>query len=357
MNFLWPGFLFLLGLIPIITGIYIWMMRRRRRYAVRFSSLSLVREALPKYSRVRRHLPFVLFLLTMASLITAASRPVTTVDIPSARTTIILAIDVSLSMCSTDIAPNRLRVAKDAALSFIDQQDDNIPIGVVAFAGFAAVVQPPTTDQEAIRRAVENLSPARRTAIGSAILKSIDAISENDHTIAPSRPGASSEATPTPVPEGQFAPAIIVLLTDGASNTGTLPIDAAQQAVDRGLRVFTIGFGTANGGGSSLNCRSDTADSNIPQMEEGQGNSQSFGGGWGYRRGIDEETLQAVASMTSGEYYSAESSNELVKVFEELPVSYVFKQEEREVTVAFTALAALLAALAVGLSLMWHTLP
>lgn len=356
MNFLWPGFLFLLGLIPIITGIYIWRQRHRRRYAVRFSSLSLVREALPKYSRVRRHLPFVLFLLTMASLVTAASRPVTTVDVPSARTTIILAIDVSLSMCSTDIAPNRLRVAKDAALSFIEQQEENIPIGIVAFAGFAAVVQPPTTDQEAIRQAIENLSPARRTAIGSAILKSIDAIAENDQTIAPSKTRSTGEAAPTPVPEGHFAPAIIVLLTDGASNTGTLPVDAAQQAVDRGLRVFTIGFGTANGGGSSLNCRSDTVEGNTPQMEEGQSSGQTFGG-WGFRRGIDEETLQAVASMTSGEYYSAESANELVKVFEKLPVSYVFKQEEREVSVAFTALAALLALLAVSLSLMWHSLP
>lgn len=356
MKFLWPGFLLLLGLIPLITGIYFWMLRRRRRFAVRFSSLTLVREALPKNSFVRRHLPFVLFLLALSSLTLAVSRPVKSVEVPMAHTTIILAIDVSRSMCFTDILPSRLKVAKDAALSFIDRQDNHIPIGIVAFAGFAAIVQSPTTDQEVLQESIDKLSPARRTAIGSGILKSLDAISEVDPSVAPSLTGASAASTPAPLPKGTYAPAIIILLTDGASNTGPEPTEAAQQAADRGVRVYTIGFGTASGSSSMSGCSQGSEQNNFPQINEGQ-SGQTFGGGFGFRRGIDEVTLKKVADMTGGQYYSAESAHELDKVFQELPISYVFRKEETEIGFAFTALAALLASLAIGLSLFWHSLP
>ena len=151
MGLLWPKFLLLLGLIPLLVAAYLWILRRRRRYAVRFSSLALVREALPRSSRLRRHLPFALFLLAMASLIVALGRPVSTVSVPIGRANIILAIDVSRSMCSTDIQPNRLEAAKDAALSFIRRQTSSTQICIVAFAGFAALVQPPTTDQEMLQ--------------------------------------------------------------------------------------------------------------------------------------------------------------------------------------------------------------
>src|SRR3989337_538661 len=144
MALLWPGFLALLGLIPLIVAIYIWMLRRRRRFAVRYSSLALVREALPQQSRLRRYLPFALFLLALASLVIALGRPVAIVSVPAGQTTIILAIDVSRSMCSTDIQPNRLEAAKAAALSFIQSQRPGTQIGVIAFAGFAEMIQPPT---------------------------------------------------------------------------------------------------------------------------------------------------------------------------------------------------------------------
>src|SRR5262249_3942950 len=152
MDMLWPGFLILLVLIPILIAVYIWMMRRRR-FAVRYSSLALVRAALPRYSRIRRHLPVALFLAALASLIVALGRPVAVVAVPTDQTTIILAIDVSRSMCSTDVQPNRILAAEAAALSFIQRQQSQTLIGIVAFSGFAEVVQPPTTDQAALTAA------------------------------------------------------------------------------------------------------------------------------------------------------------------------------------------------------------
>ncbi len=175
------------------------------------------------------------------------SRPVAIVSVPTDQTTIILAMDVSRSMCSTDIQPNRLEAAEAAALSFIQRQESSTQIGIVAFAGFAELVQPPTTDPEVLQAAIESLMTGRRTAIGSGILASLDAIAEIDSNVAPTGSGASSGASPTPVPRGAYAPDIIVLLTDGVSNSGPHPLDAAQQAADRGVRVYTIGFGTANG--------------------------------------------------------------------------------------------------------------
>ncbi len=349
MSWLWPGFLLLLGVLPLLVAAYVWALRRRRRFAVRYSSLSLVREALPR-ARWRRHLPFALFLLALAGLVVALGRPVAVVSVPTNQTTIILAIDVSRSMCSTDIRPNRLAVAKAAAQSFIERQKPGTQIGVVAFAGYAELVQPPTTDPELLHDAVDSLITGARTAIGSGILKSIDAIAEIDKNVAPSVSPGSRGVKPTPVPKGAYAPDIIVLLTDGASNAGPLPLDAAQQAADRGVRVYTIGFGTP-AGSEMPNC--------APQLQGGEpfgGGSQGFGGGR-FRRGIDEVTLKRIAALTDGEYYSAESAGELVDVFNKLPTSLITRHETTEISVAFAALGALLAALAIALSLLWHPLP
>jgi Ca-activated chloride channel family protein len=352
MDLLWPGFLLLLGLIPLIVAIYIWMLRRRRRFAVRYSSLALVREALPQQSRLRRHLPFAMFLLALASLVIALGRPVAVVNVPIGQTTVILAMDVSWSMCSTDIQPNRLQAAKAAALSFIRRQKSSTQIGIVAFAGFAELIQASTTDQEMLQDAVESLTTGRRTAIGSAILKSLDAIAEIDKSVAPSVTGTSSGVEPTPVPKGAYAPDIIVLLTDGASNAGPWPLDAAQQAADRGVRVYTIGFGTEEGG--IMNCGQPFQGGLFGGDRQFGGNPQ-FGGR--FRRGIDEDTLKQIADMTGGTYYSAESADELQHVFQNLPTYLRTRQETTEVSVAFTAIGALLAALAILLALIWHPLP
>jgi Ca-activated chloride channel family protein len=351
MDLLWPGFLLLLALIPMLIAIYIWIQRRRQRFSVRFSSLALVREALPKQSRWKRHLPFALFLMALAFLVIALSRPVAIVTVPTGKTTIILAMDVSRSMCSNDIQPNRLKAAEAAALSFIRNQKSNTQIGVVAFASFGELVQPPTTDQELLEAAVQSLTTGRRTAIGSAILESLDAIAEIDPSVAPSLRNSSSGSSPTPVPKGAYAPAIIVLLTDGASNTGVWPLDAAEQAVDRGIRVYTIGFGTEHGG--VMDCGDGFGGD--PRFFGGPG--FGGGGGGGFRRGIDEETLKQISDMTGGVYYSAESSGQLQDVFRGLPTYLILKHETREISVAFVAFAALLAVLAMVLALLWLPQP
>jgi Ca-activated chloride channel homolog len=327
MTLLWPGFLLLLGALPLLVMAYVWALRRRRRYAVRYSSLALIREALPRHSRLKRHLPFALLLLALASLLTALARPVATVEVPSSRSTIVLALDVSRSMLATDIAPSRLVAAQAAALDFIERQEQGTQIGIVAFAGFAEMIQQPTTDQEALETAVTSLTAGRGTAVGSGILESLDVIAEIDPNIAPSVRDPSASAAEA---AGDYAPAVIVVLTDGVSTTGPVPLEAAQQAVERGIRIYTIGFGTENGG-------------------------LSFGGR--FRRGIDEETLAQIADATGGTYYAAESAGELQQVFRELPITFTTRTETTEISVAFVAVGALLAAAAVGLSLLRHRLP
>lgn len=354
MSLLWPGFLYMFLLIPLAIGVYLWILRRRRRFAVRYSSLSLVREAAAKQSWLRKHLPFLLFLLALTSLVFALSRPVATVLIPSNEATVIMAIDVSRSMCSTDIPPNRLVVAKDAALSFIQSNTAGRQVGIVAFAGFAELIQPPTTNERLLEDAIEGLVPARRTAIGSAILRSIDAIAEVDNRVAPSELSQSTNPAVSALPEGEYVPHIIVLLTDGASNAGPLPMTAARQAVERGVRVYTIGFGTTNNS-SPMNCGEDDP------FGFGGGFGSPFGGGGGggggFRREIDEETLQQVADATGGEYYIATSAGELQDVFQSLPTYVIATRETTEISVFFTALAVLIAILAMFLSLRWHPLP
>jgi Ca-activated chloride channel homolog len=351
MSLLWPGSLYLFLVIPLAVLVYIWTLRRRRRFAVRYSSLSLVREAVAKQSWLRKHFPFILFLLALASLVLALTRPVATVIVPSNKATVIMAIDVSRSMCSTDIPPNRLVVAKEAAQSFVQNNTAGRQVGIVAFAGFAELIQPPTTDVGLLESAIESLVPARRTAIGSAILRSIDALAEVDERIAPSELRQSTNPATPALPEGEYLPHIIVLLTDGASNAGPLPMSAAQQAAERGVRVYTIGFGTTNNS-SPMNCGDEDP--------FGFGQGFGFGGGGsggGFRREIDEETLKQVADMTGGEYYIATSAGELQEVFQNLPTYVIATRETTEISVFFTAIAVLIAILALILAVRWHPLP
>jgi Ca-activated chloride channel family protein len=347
MDLLWPGSLLLLGLIPLLIGIYIWILRRRRRFAVRFSSLALVRQAIPQQSMWRRHLPFALFLLALASLVFAMTRPVSIVTIPTDQTTILLSIDVSLSMRSQDIQPSRLEAAKAAAISFIQRQKSSTQIGLVAFAGFAELVHIPTIDQESLLASVESLTTGRRTAIGSGILRAIDAISEVDQNVAPSVIDPSAPDTVVPVSPGAYVPDIIVLLTDGVSNSGPSPIEAAQQAVDRGIRIYTIGYGTDGG----------TLNLNDIRPQDGGGFGNFFGGGQSggrIRTGIDEATLKEIAKMSGGEYYSATSADELNTVFRSLPTYLISKHDVIEISVFFVAIGVVLAAAAIAMAMIWH---
>ena len=359
MDFLWPGLLVTLLFVPLLVVVYALAQRRRRPSGVRYSSLSLIHDALPRSSFVRRHLPFALFALALAGLAVALARPVVIASVPTNQTTIMLVIDVSGSMCSTDIAPNRLLAAEAAASKFIDSQGPGTQIGIVAFAGFAELVQAPTNDHQALFDALRNLVTGRRTAVGSGILEAIDAISEIDPNVARSWTADSPGAPPAPVPQGAYVPEIIVALTDGASNAGVLPTDAAQQAADRGIRVYTIGFGTADGGSQDPGCSQFFTGREPPGGGGGGfgGGGGGFGGGGNFRRGIDEDTLKQVASITGGEYYPAESAEQLQSVFAGLPTNLITKHEALEIGVGFVAFGALAAGLALLLGRAWRPLP
>jgi Ca-activated chloride channel family protein len=354
MSFLWSSSLLLLGLIPLLVIFYIFLLRRRRRFTVRYSSLSLIREAASHQSRWKRHLPFALFLLAMTSLVFALGRPVATVTVPLNKATTILTVDVSISMCSNDIAPNRLEAAKNAAKQFFRTQVSNRQVGVVAFAGFAELIQPPTDNVQLLDSAVESLTPARRTAIGSAILRAIDAISEVDSRVPVSDLNGSNSGSAKPA--GQFAPHIIVLLTDGASNAGPPPLSAAAQAAERGLRVYTIGFGTNNP--SVMDCGNQFQENDFfgGGGGFGPGFGQGRGNGGGFNREIDDTTLRQIADMTGGKYYTAASAGELANAFKNLPTYVITTKQTTEITAFFTAFATLVAVLALFLSMRWNPL-
>jgi len=353
MDFLWSGLLLLLAVLPVVVAIYIWSLRRGRRSGVRYSSLTLIRDAEPGSARIRRHLPFVLLVGALGALVLAVARPVVILAVPTNQTTIILTIDVSGSMCSSDVPPSRLEAAEAAAAAFIGSQSSSTRIGIVAFSSFAAVVQSPTNDQTLLLNALHSLATGRRTAIGDGILASIDAISEVDPAVARSQSDSTPGTAPAPVPQGDYAPDIIVLLTDGASNTGTPPLDAAQQAADRGVRVYTIGFGTANGGALSPTC--------APQFVGREPGGGAFGGGGGggggFPRGIDEATLKQIAAMTGGTYHPAETASQLDSVFQNLPTNLITEHQVTEISVAFVGFGALFAALAILLGRAWRPLP
>jgi Ca-activated chloride channel family protein len=350
---LWPRLLWLLVLLPALVAVYIWVRRRRRRVVVRYSSLALVRGVRSASSWWRRHLPAVLFLGALAFLLLALTRPVSVISVPAGQTTIVLAIDVSRSMCSTDIAPNRLEAAKAAALSFVKQQDPNAQIAIVAFSTFAEVVQPPTTDRNALEAAINSLVTGRRTAIGSGILKALDAVAAADPNVASSSTVLNPTNDINPLAQGAYAPDIIVLLTDGSSNTGPLPLDAAAQAAARGVRVYAIGYGTPEGA-EFPNCGLQYIGGEPFRFGGGGG---FVGGGFGggrFRRGIDEETLKQIVDLTGARYYSAESAGDLQRVFSELPTKTIMKHETTELSVFLVFGAAVLLVLAVILSMLWH---
>ncbi len=328
MRFLWPWSFAILVVIPLLILLFVWRQRRRRRFAVRYSSLSLVRAALPAQSRLRRYLPMGLLFLALVSLAVALARPVATTRVPISRATIMLAIDVSGSMRQNDIQPTRLLAAEQAALRFIDRQKSSYQIGVVAFSSFAELVQEPTTDGGKLTNAVRSLTLGRRTAIGEGIVTSLEAIGEYDKT----------GGIQAPLPgQGEYRPDIIVLLTDGVSNSGIDPLEAAGQARDNQVRIYTIGFGTKNG--------------TMGRFRGGRN------GPFGMNFGIDEKALQDIAAMTGGKYYTASSADELQQVFDSLPTVLTTREETVEMSVIFAAIAALLVTGAVLLSQLWHPLP
>jgi Ca-activated chloride channel family protein len=326
------------------------MLRRRRRLALSVSSVALIRAALPGRTQWRRKIPALLFVVALLALGLAAARPRAVVAVPASSTSILLTIDVSTSMCSNDVAPNRLTVAREAARQFVLDRDDGTKIGIVVFSGIAGLLVKPTTDQEALLKALDGIKTSRGTAIGLGILTAVDAVAETNPDVPPTGvevgPAGSSGAS------GDFEPDTIVVLTDGANTQGVAPETAAEEAAARRLRVYTIGFGTTQP--AQMICTPDQISGGAPFGGDGRG--FNFGGGGGGRRfqQLDEAQLTRVAEITGGQYFRAEDAERLGRVLTDLPSNITLQEQDIEITVWFTLFGALLVMVALGLSLWWN---
>jgi Ca-activated chloride channel homolog len=343
VKFLWPEALALLLLVPLVAALYVWLLARRKRVAVRYANLPLVREAMGRGPGWRRHVPPVLFLLALTCMLLAVARPTAVVTLPSQHKTVVLAMDVSGSMRATDVQPNRLVAAQDAAKAFIADQPPFTRIGIVSFAGTAALVQPPTQSREDLIAAIDRFQLQRATAIGSGIIVSLAAIfpdagidisqfspgrDQRGAALDGSKQAEKAKAPVKPVPPGSYPSAVIILLTDGQRTTGPDPLEAAKLAADRGVRVFTVGIGTKEG--------------EVIGFE-----------GWSMRVRLDEDTLKQVANITQGEYFYAGTAVDLKKVYENLNSRLVLEKKETEVSALFAGAGALLALIAAALSVLW----
>jgi Ca-activated chloride channel family protein len=342
LSFTWPQLLWLLLLLPVLVGIYVLLLRRRKKTALRYASLDMVKEAMGPGSGFRRHLPPALFLAALALLFVAMARPTATVTLPTQKQTIILAMDASGSMRAKDVLPSRLEAAQAAAKQFVADVPATTQVGVVTFAATAALVQPPTTDREAVVAAIDRMQLQRATATGSGLIVSLATLFPNagfDVSSAIFGRDASERRTPLaeskkggkefkPVAPGSYNSAVIILLTDGQRTTGPDPIEIAKLAADRGVRVYTVGFGTTAG--------------EIIGFE-----------GWSFRVRLDEETLKTIAVMTQGEYFHAGTAADLKKVYQTLNSRLSLEKRQAEVTALFAGAAALFALAAGLLSLLW----
>lgn len=337
MSLLWPETLWCLLAVPVLVAGYLWLLRRRRREPVRFASLALVRPALDNGRRLRRHLPALLLLLAMVAAALALSRPNAVITLPSEQRTIILAIDVSLSMSAPDVPPDRLSAAQAAAREFIRAQPADVRIGVVSFAGTASVVQAPTANREDLLNAIDRLQLARHTAIGSGIIVALGALFpqeqfDPDPTMMSSSKLAQDAirqgANPPPAVEpGSNGSSAIILLTDGRRTSGPEPVDAARMAAERGIRVFTVGFGTAEG--ATVNNE-----------------------GWSVFMRFDEATLRAIADLTQARYFHAATAAELQQIYQDLNARFVLERKATELTALFAAAAAVLGIVAAVAALL-----
>ena len=385
MSFGVPLLLVTLLFVPALLGAYVWQLRRRRRQAVRFSNVALLRAAGAGSSSWRRHVPIALVLCALGLLGLASARPTVRAQVPTSSSTIILALDVSGSMCATDVVPNRLAAAQAAVRSFVEGQNDETKVGLVVFSGFAQLAVAPTLDRNELLAAIDAVTTGRGTTIGAAILRSIDAIAELDPAVAPADPVTEpttdgpgfGEPTPAPTTTTQpgsgpggggaggrvgVAPEIIVLLTDGANTRGVTPAEAADQAAARGVRVYPIGFGTTNP--TQLACTRDQYGGFEPRIRDfggvggsggaggpsGSGGSGGSGGSTMAGRNflvVDEAALKGVAQRTGGEYFAARDAEGLTSVLADLPKHVTVAEQDVDVSAAAALLAAV--ALVAGL--------
>jgi Ca-activated chloride channel family protein len=335
MSFQWPELLWLMLLIPLLIAAYLWFLSRKKRSAVRYASLGLMKQAMQGRAW-RRHVPPALLLLALAVMIAAIGRPTAVITLPSQHETVILAMDVSGSMRASDVEPNRLVAAQNAAKAFVTAQPESVRVGVVAFAGTATVAQAPTRSKEDVIAAIDRFQLQRATAIGSAIIVSLATLFPGDgYEVAAYSyidPKKAQKGLPgvKPVPPGSYQSAVIILLTDGQRTTGPDSVLAARLAAERGVRIYTVGVGTPAGATIGFE-------------------------GWSMHVRLDEETLRSIADLTRGEYFYAGNAVELKRIYETMRSRMVMETKKTEVTAIFAAVAALLVVLAAGLSLAWFS--
>ena len=341
MTYLWPQYLWLLLAVPLLVMVYVWLLRRRKKLVLRYASVAIVKQAMGAGLHWRRHVPPALFLLALAAMLLAASRPLAVITLPSVERTIILAMDVSLSMMATDVKPNRLVAAQKAARAFVKELPKNIKVAIVTFAGSAQLVQPATLNREDALAAINKFQLQRGTAIGSSIVVALaqlfpdEGIDLAEMTYGSSgRRGVSIDAPKVkkkefvPVAPGTYESAAIVLLTDGRRTTGVDTLEAARMAADHGVRVYSVGLGTKEG--------------EVTGYE-----GMSF-----YMR-LDEPSLKAVAQTTQAEYFYAGNAETLKKVYEKLSSRMVVEKKEIEISGLLALVGAVLSISAAVLSLLW----
>ncbi len=318
MSFLQPDRLWVLVAVAVLVAFYLFMQTRRRVYAARLASADLLHSVVPKRSGWRRHVASAVTLAALVVLSVGFAQPTRVVRVPRERATVIVAIDVSLSMEAADVEPDRLQAAQAAAKTFIDELPPTLNVGIVGFAGTASVLLNPTTDRIAATRVIDNLRLAESTAIGEAIFTSLDAL-----------------LSVPPDEDGERAPARIVLLSDGVTTVGrpdALAIQAAQQAQ---IPVSTIAFGTEDGFILYDDPETDAVESERIAVPVGG------------------QSLEDIANGTSGAFFTAESVDELDTVYENIGSAIGFEEAEREITDWFVGAALALTVLAAALSVFW----
>ena len=329
MSFIWPLMLLSLVLIPLCVLLYVRMQQRKRRLAVRYGSLGFVQTGAGQTLGVRRHFPPLLFLAGLTLLLIAMARPQAVVTIPRLAGTVLLTFDVSGSMAADDLKPTRMEAAKAAAVAFVQRQPSTVQIGIVAFSESGMAVLPPTNDQETILAAINRLKPERGTSLAQGIFASLNVLFPPEQTEE-----AYTNLTPTPTveptaaPKGSLRGVAIVLLTDGENTAPPEPFEAAQVAADRGVRIYTVGVGSASG---------------VTLEVEG----------FTVHTQLDEATLQQIAAMTAGAYFNAENETELRTIYENLAPQLVVKADEMEITSLFAGASMLILLLGSTFSLLW----
>ncbi len=337
MSFIWPVMFSLLLLVPLCVALYIRLHRRRQRLAASYASFGLGQQTAGRRPGARRHVPIVFFLVGLTILIVALARPQTVVSLPKIEGTVILAFDVSGSMAADDFKPTRMEAAKTAARDFIEQQPPDVQIGVVSFSDSGFTVQAPTSDPGPVLAAINRLAPQRGTSLAYGILTSLKAIQTAEAGPKPQfysnltpTPEGEPAPTPTPVPPGMHTSSVIVLLTDGENNTSPDPLVAAQTAADQGVRIYTIGIGSA--AGSLLHIDGLTI-----------------------RSRLNEELLQQIAQITDGTYYNAATQQDLQAIYHNLDPQLVIKPERTEITSLFAGIGIVILLIGGVLSLMWFS--